>query len=217
MNKSINLIAIIGPDGTGKTTQVNLLIDYFKSKGIECKSEWLRFHHFFSLPLLGFARIIGLSEIKIFIDGDTIGYHYFKKSKLISSTYPYFMLMDTLFFYFFRIYLPIKIQNNVIVCDRFVYDTLIDIALSVGDLQNFNKPYYKLFLKLIPKNSIIFVLIAKESEIISRRSDLYKDSFLMEKIFLYNEIAKRFNLRLVNASENILVIHEKLIASLNRM
>ena len=70
-----------------KSTQVNLLINYLKKKGVNSEYRWLRFHHFLSLPLLALARLLGLSEVKVLNNGEKIGYHYFYKSNLISTLY----------------------------------------------------------------------------------------------------------------------------------
>ena len=64
------LICLIGPDGTGKTTQAKALIDEFKKEGVICQYRWMRFLHFFSLPILAWARIAGLSEEIILPNGN---------------------------------------------------------------------------------------------------------------------------------------------------
>lgn len=205
------LICIIGPDGTGKTTQANLLIDSFKKKGTDYEYKWLRFYHFFSLPLLGFARLIGLSEVKTLENGEKIGYHYFYKSKLVSKIYYLFLFLDTYFLIFFKIYLPTKLFNNKLICDRFIYDTIVDLMISTGNYNAYKSNIGKLFLKLIPKNTNTVLLITDEKTLRNRRDDLFHDENLKLKIKLYKQLSEIYNIPVIDAGLPIKEIQKDLI------
>jgi len=197
------LICIIGPDGVGKTTQVKMLIDRLRKEGINCEYKWLRFHHFFSLPLLGFARLMGLSEVKTLKSGGKIGYHYFYRSKAISSLYPIFLLIDTLIFITNKIYIPMKLFKKTIVCDRFVYDAIVDLMISTGNYEIYKSKIGKLFLSLIPQNSRIIMLIANEEILRKRREDVMHDTTLNLKIKLYKKLADEFDILTIDAGLSI--------------
>lgn len=212
MEKS--LICVIGPDGTGKTTQIELLINYFEKNGFYYKYQWLRFYHFFSLPLLLFARFYGLSEVKILDDGEKIGYHYFHRSKLISYIYPIFLFADTFLLIFFKIYLPLLFGKKII-CDRFIYDTIVDLMVSTSNYELYKSRVGKLFLMLIPRNKKIFLLISNETTLKTRREDIKKDRNIGLKIELYEKLANEFNLKTIDTQESINLVHEQLIRGLN--
>lgn len=203
------LICISGPDGTGKTTQTTLLIDSFNKLGIKYEYKWLRFHHLFSLPVLALARVFGLSEVVI-QDGEKIGYHYFHRSQIISALYKTAMFLDTVIFTIYKVYIPLNILKKRIICDRFIYDTIVDLMISTGQHQIYKSPMGKLLLRLIPYNSKIVILISDEDSLVNRRNDLSMDNNLGLKIKLYDIISKEFGLPTIEASLTIDEVNEKL-------
>lgn len=205
------LICIIGPDGTGKTTQAKLLVERLRKEGINCEYRWLRFYHFLSLPLLALARLMGLSEVKTLSSGRKIGYHYFYKSKAISKLYPVFLFLDTLIFAILKVYIPIKLFKKTIICDRFVYDTLVDLMVSTGNYEIYNSIIGKLFVKLIPKNSKTIMLMADEDVLRQRRDDVREDKTLNLKIKLYRELSDEFGLPVVNAGLSVDEVYLKIV------
>ncbi|MCC7551075.1 MAG: hypothetical protein KO316_06225 [Methanobacterium sp.] len=205
------LICISGPDGTGKTTQASLLIDSLEKSGSSYEYEWLRFHHFLSLPLLGLARVMGLSEVVELDNGEKIGYHYFYRSKVVSNLYKASMFLDTFLYTICKVYIPLTLFKKRLVCDRFIYDTLVDLAISTGDCEIHNSKTGKLLLKLLPGDCKIIFLITDEKTLQERRYELGHDQNLKQKIQLYEELAEEFGLPILNASLPVTTINKKLI------
>lgn len=194
------LICIIGPDGTGKTTQANLLVEYLRKQGIDCEYKWLRFHHFFSLPVLAFARLTGLSRVETLENGKKIGYHDFHKSKLISTLYPYVLFIDTLVFMTLKVTIPMKCFGKTIVCDRFVYDTLVDLAISTNDLDLLTSDLSKRYAAIIPKYCLVVALSGDEKALRKRREDIKYDKVLPQKIHYYLAICDTFHIPTIDSS-----------------
>lgn len=194
------LICISGPDGTGKSTQVTLLIDSLEKAGYHYEYRWMRFHHLFSLPVLGLARFLGLSEVVTLDNGQKIGYHYFQKSKIFPGLYKATMLIDTLIFTMCKVSIPIKLLNKRLVCDRFIYDTIIDLMISTGDHQIYKSRTGKFLLTLIPDQSSIIILLAADDHLIGRREDLAHDKILEQKIKFYSTVSDKFNTPVIDAS-----------------
>jgi thymidylate kinase len=209
------LVCIIGPDGVGKTTQIGLIVNKFRDLGVDYEYRWLRFHHLISLPLLGFARLVGLSEVITLVNGQKIGYHYFYRSSIISSLYEIFLFIDTVIFTFIKIYLPLMIFRRNILCDRFTYDTLVDLMISTGRFDIYKSKVGEFFLKLIPNNSKIIMLIAEEPFLRTRREDVLLDKVLPLKIKLYLDIAKEFNITTIDAKDSKDKVQEKLWKNIN--
>ncbi len=209
------LICIIGPDGTGKTTQAKMLVKKLNEAGIKCKYRWLRFYHLFCLPLLAIARLMGLSEVETLDTGRKIGYHYFYKSKTISSLYSILLFIDTLFFTIIKAYVPLKIFKKTIVCDRFVYDTLVDLMVSTRNYNIYSSIIGRLFLSLIPKNSKIIMLIADEKILRKRRDDVMHDKTLNLRIKLYKKLSEEFGILMINTNNlSINKVQERLIQAI---
>jgi thymidylate kinase len=208
------VICIIGPDGTGKTTQVKMLIKYLKENGYNYEYRWMRFHHFISLPVLALARILGLTEIQQLPNGKKIGYHHFYKSKLISNLYMISLYLDTLLAMVFKIYIPIKIRKKYIICDRFIYDTLVDLIVDLDNFEILDSMLGRLFLKLIPKDCLVIMLLAPYEKIRDRRVDLKYDKSLEKRMGIYNKIAEKFKIKKVDASLGIKSVHKEILSIL---
>ncbi|MDH7508579.1 MAG: hypothetical protein QHH00_04180 [Methanomassiliicoccales archaeon] len=208
------LICIIGPDGTGKTTQAKLLVEKLRKKEVDCDYKWMRFHHFFSLPVLALARLMGLSEVKTSKNGRIIGYHYFYKSKMISKLYTGLLFLDTLSFTMMKVYIPMKLLKKTVVCDRFIHDTLIDLAVSTGDKSVYNSKMGKLFIKLIPEDAKTFMLITDEDVLRERREDVMEDKTLEIKIDLYMRLAQQFKITMMEANLPIEEIQNTLLRAI---
>lgn len=194
-------ICISGVDGTGKTTQANLILSHLRNHGIKCKYEWFRFHHLMSLPLLVFCRIAGYTRIST-IGGRECSYHEFYKSKIISRLYPWFLLADTSLFAVAKIYIPMWLGSSI-VCDRFVYDTLVDISIAVRDNKIYKKRVGHLFLKLIPLRSKFIVLYLDKEEILSRRRELIDDTTFDERYCLYQFMIDELHIEAINNNRTI--------------
>lgn len=210
------LIGIVGPDGTGKTTQVNRLIDRLRNEGVDCEYKWMRLNHFFSLPLLAYARLLGLSEIQILDSGSKIGYHYFYKSRAISSIYPVVLFFDTLFFAIIKLHIPLKLFRKNLICDRFIYDTLVDLMISTGNYKIYKSKIGELYLGLLPKNSTIIMMIAENDILRKRRDDVMHDKILDLKIKLYRTLSKEFDIPVIDANLSIDEIHEHLMGTIKQ-
>lgn len=209
------LICISGPDGTGKSTQVDLLINSLKEIGFNYEYRWLRFHHLLSLPLLAIARLKGLSEVKTLDNGEKIGYHHFNKSKTVSWLYSLLLLLDTVIFTIAKVYIPIYFLRKSVVYDRFIYDTLIDLMVSTGNYDIYKSNIGNLFLKLIPENSNVLMLITDESTLRNRRDDVFYDETLSLKIKLYKNLSKKFNIPVIDASLPVEEVHNKIIEKIS--
>lgn len=198
-------ICITGIDGVGKTTHVNLILEHLQNKGIKCEYKWLRFHHFISLPLLAFCRLAGYTRVSTLGGTQKCSYHEFYRSGLISFVYPWILLMDTVLFTTVKVYIPM-VFGKTIVCDRFVYDTLIDVAVATRDYEIYNKAVGKLFLKLIPEIARIVMLNLDKDTVLSRRDELKDDITFDERYELYKSFSDEFGIKVVynaGAVENV--------------
>ncbi|MDY6965775.1 MAG: hypothetical protein SVM80_07385 [Halobacteriota archaeon] len=205
------LICIVGIDGSGKTTQANMLLESLREEGVSCRYTWLRFHHLLSLPILAYARAMGLSEMKTLDGGGRIGYHYFYRSSFVSNLYPFFLFADTLIFTTLKIHMPMILFGKTIACDRFIHDTIVDLMISTGDIEIYKSSIGKLFLKLIPKDARVVMLKVDENILIERRREIGQDKTLDKRIELYDRISDEFGLPVVDTKSSIGEVHEELI------
>ncbi|QIO24116.1 hypothetical protein [Haloarcula sp. JP-L23] len=208
------VISIIGPDGAGKSTQTRKLVDAFESNNIDCEYRWFGAKHLVSLPLLAYARIAGLSEVKQLESGRKIGYHYFWQSNVVSALYPVLLLVDTFLFYVFQIYIPTVVFGRTLVCDRFVYDIVVSVMLSIDDDEFYRTFIGDLFLRLIPDRACIILLTADAEYLRPRRDDVRSDDTLPQMVELYDELAEVNGIRKIDATKSKEQIHQEIIDQL---
>lgn len=185
------IIFITGVDGSGKSFFAEKLIAELLKRKFSVTHLWSRFNNISSKPLLAFCRIIGLNYYEKH-NGVTIGYHDFHKSKIIARLFIYFQLIDIWLVTFCRIRPRSEVQG-VLVCDRGVYDTLIDVMVDTGNTNLYKSPLGKAFLKYLPKPHKVLFLMRESEKIFESRPDVKLDRNFNMRYELYQACAKEFN------------------------
>lgn len=201
MNNS-RFIYFAGVDGCGKSTIIEEIIKEYKRKGISVRSVWLRFNYVFTRPVLLICRIIGITRRER-RGKKTISVHDFHKSKTIAFLVQYLHYIDTVLSFIVKVWIPIKFTDQVILCDKFVYDILADFIVETKDFNLLNKTITKLFLKLIPEESIVIFFSVDKEEIVRRKPEvLIDDEDYDLKYRAYKAIMDNFNIRAIQ-NDNI--------------
>lgn len=206
-----SLICIVGVDGVGKTTHATLLVKKLQSNGIPTKYQHLRFGNFLSIPLLVLGRLIGLTTYTTIDERRRIGYHHFARSKAIASLYPVTRLLDMIVNVFVRVYAYIAI-GKVVVCDRFVYDTIADIMVSLHDLSFCESFIARMLMGLVPSYAKVVLLTADPDKLRNRRIDVMADEAIELRVEIYDVLAKKLFIPKV-ASEGAIDETQKRILS----
>jgi len=180
-------IYICGCDGTGKSTQAKLLLKKLHEQGYDPRHLWLRFPFFLSLPLLLYARWRGLSWYEE-LGAVRHGYWDFRCSWLLRKALPWLLWIDAGLAALPKIVLPIW-AGRTIVCERFVIDMLVDLAVALDDRSLHRQLPGKLYLSLIPRNASVFVLDLDGATIRARRQDLQVDRRLDARLSMFRRVA----------------------------
>ncbi len=191
-------IYICGCDGTGKTTQAKILLAKVKRQGAKTRHLWLRFPFLFSVPLLAYARLAGWSWFEQ-TEGTRHGYWNFARSLILRRVFPWVLLLDAAVAAVRRVYIPLWLGHSVI-CERFVLDMLVDLAVACDQRQIHKRLPGTLFLRLIPRRSTVIVLDLDAKSIRARRPDLEYDRRLEERLLLFRQLAADLGLPVVSSS-----------------
>jgi dTMP kinase len=128
----------------------------------------------------------------------------FGKSPVFKLVGVSILILEMLWRYFFKVVLPIFFKKAVI-CDRYIFDTLVDIKTRYGiDLNTKEgRLFKKILTRLTPKPDVAYVLLIPFEEACSRENiDVRASDLVVEQISSYNEITKLFNLHQINTSNN---------------
>jgi len=187
--------AIIGLDGTGKTTVARLVAEHLTAAGRATDTVWLREPRFFTFAVLGILRLLGMSRIVTLGDHDDI-HTDVSRHPILFRLYSWSVTFDYFLGYWRKI-LPRRLLGHAVVCDRFAWDTAIDLALSGGLGERFFAlPEGAMLLDLSRRHRTV-ILTARPETIRQRRPILLLDPRLPERERLYSVLAARHALPLV--------------------
>lgn len=178
-------IAIIGVDGSGKTTIINTLLKNLNSNSnLNVVTKHLRPGILpplssFSLNKKGDSELVG-----------SVMPHSSKPSGTFGSLFRIlYLTLDYIFGYWFYIFPGILLKNKIFIFDRYAYDLEVDPYRFRIKL---NKFVIKIFSATIPKPDLVLCLIGDGKVICERKKELsYEETArqinLMTKLSLLNK------------------------------
>jgi len=194
--KKASVFAIIGPDGSGKTVLSDLLVARMRVQGKKARRAWMRSYNILSLPLYCLFRILRYSKVLRVDHEQTVNLdltdhpHWFQLLSLTTA-------IDQSIGYVLKVWIPVNILGYTIVCDRFTWDTVVDLCLvSGGCSEVLHQPQTKALIKAgrcVPT----ILMTAPKHDLLQRRSINRLDPRFERKIDLYHDIADRFKLPIV--------------------
>lgn len=198
------VIALIGIDGCGKTTQAKMLSDKLNNEGYDVL--YMRpVLSFFNLPIL--SRILKnscfsprISATKEFSKSEKEYNHkkrsFLKKYFFYFSGYPYALFS----------YLLIRLIsiNNIVICDRFFYQFFYDIYSkhSLMICKFFPRPDLTFFLDIHPE--IAYSRMASEYD------KTIKSEYYSSVTKYYNNLVQLYDFNKIDANMSLIELNEKL-------
>lgn len=202
-------VYITGCDGTGKSTQADLMLAHYRRQGVEPMHLWLRFPFFLTLPLLVYARLRGLSWYEE-RNGVRQGYWDFRGSWLLRTFLPWVLLIDATGAALFKVFVPLW-RGKTVVCERFVFDMLVDLSLAFDDPTLHRRLPGRLFLRLLPKDAHCAILTLDVDTLRRRRADLELDRLLAARLAGFERLAEDLNLPVLSSRESAENINKKIV------
>lgn len=188
------MITFSGIDGSGKTTLANRTYDYLGMKGIDT----VRLQVYSRSTFLNAGRLIGKISKRAKFDLETrLNQPGLRVNSIIKGLRFLCFRIDIVRFKLAAFIL--KLKGRLLICDRYLYDTLIHLQY----LEVLNGKQYDFLLKVIPEPDIAILFVLDEESAMGREGSHSEAEYYRKKMRLYEELAHKVKLIKVDSSCHI--------------
>jgi thymidylate kinase len=152
----MKIIAFSGTDGSGKSSQIDLLSDYIKSDQCNVKIVWGRGGY---TPFFSFIKKIlrTLLAKRIPKAGLSNSRTRMLEGRVVSNTWMTIATLDL--FLFYGLYVRVlSLFGYIVILDRYIKDTEIDFKRNFPDAFNSESLLWKLLIRSLPTPKLSFLL-----------------------------------------------------------
>ncbi|TLZ88252.1 MAG: hypothetical protein E6K00_03565, partial [Methanobacteriota archaeon] len=154
--------AIIGPDGSGKTTIARVIAARLAEAGVRTRIAWMRSPRIVTLGVIGILRLARLAKTVRMGDHDDVHIDL-KRHPLLLHLYAWSITFDYFLGYFGKVTIPRRLLRRTVICDRFAWDTLVDLGLTSGLDEGFLEfPQGRILLDLAKRHGGVLVIASPE-------------------------------------------------------
>lgn len=192
------IIALIGCDGSGKTTVAKKIVEKLRRIGLDCV-----YKHPYSIFLsIYLGRWVRKKYKKDKKSKQT------EKSKNYYKLWPFLMWVNMFFDLF---WIKIFWKNKIFIFDRYVHDMIVS-----WEMKKVLSPWVRKLLETLPKPDAIFLLDASWKTLYKRRRKEYVSiEECKEKRRMYLELARKEKIKIVNTEKGINKVEKLVLAELN--
>jgi len=200
------LVVLSGLDGSGKSTQTALLAERLGAEGIPAAVVWNRWKPMLSAGPIRLARKYLRARARV-RGGDYRGFTDAKRRSMRSGWKRGIWQMMVWSEYAAQVHariLPRRRRGLAVLCDRYVYDTLVDVAI------NFSLPANRVaelmdhpLLGLFPKPGLVLFIDIDPETGASRKSDGTPAAYLADRRGYYAEMARILRVPLIDGGGSV--------------
>ena len=186
------LVVIIGPDGSGKSSISNMVVEKLSPTFPQIKYVWCRFES----KLLGFLLRVN-SNVAGFEGDFRESYEARSESKntLLTNSplkWPYlaFVVVSYMMYVRRKVVRPLK-DGHLIVSDRYVYDTIVDLWVDFGKKDENLAFLAPLLINIAPPPNYVFWVDVPEEISMSRKNDVPNIEYVAMRRKGYELLSRR--------------------------
>lgn len=159
------MIYFFGPDGAGKTTHAILISSWLRERGFKVWKTSVKFHHMLSYVVLKLLCTGDLTKSPLIYKG-------FSGDLAKRIRVPWILLefVSLALTILYRVIIPMSL-GYVVVCDRYVLDTLVTLSYFLKDPRLLVGRFFKIMVGLLPKDVILLYLDAETKVLLDRKRD----------------------------------------------
>ena len=186
------------------------MVERMGKRNIQVKYTWSKFE---SLLL----RLVISIKNKLYVREDNLGRNYEKslrmkrallRKPLIPRLYEWFVQVSYCLQILSKITIPLRLGRNL-VCDRYIYDTVVDMALDLGYSPKDAIDRINRFLSCLPKPDLVFIIDLPEEVAFSRKDDIPSVEFLKEKRKIYKKASEEYEMVILDGTEPLSLLNNK--------
>ncbi len=211
------LTCFVGVDGSGKTTQAKLLVNWLESQGIESAYVWSRgeVRAVRSILLFMGRSALGTSTRTIAKDKKSYSEYQSRKARLLENPVVR-MLWSAMTHVEHVTQINLEIRQRirdgkVLVCDRYLWDSSIDLAvLNNRTPEWLSGGLNTLMWKLVPKPTLTFYIDVPPEEALKRKNDIPSLDYVTKRAAFYRHLASCNSWTVIDGREEVAAIHAKI-------
>jgi thymidylate kinase len=206
------VVCLVGGDGTGKTAHAKKIVTDLNKSGAKCRYVWFGQPYLLSYPFMFFCNKLGYTQNHVLPNKIVCQEHQYYRNRALTLVWPWIQLFDLAVLVLSRVYLPVW-RGTTVVCDRFIYDTLVELMADTDDRELYRKTAGKLILSLKPAFALIIRLNVKAQMAFERKNDVPDVRFLRVRRDNYEIIGRQFKIKTINAEQPFDFVHHEITES----
>ena len=214
------LIVFSGLDGAGKSTQIELLLDHMRQQGQQPVYLWVRGGY---TPLFNGVKAL----LRRLSGGRAVPPSGHSQARTQALRQPWkrrlwltLAILDLLLVYGWLVRWQ-QWRGRPVVCDRYVWDTLVDFRLNFPDEAVERWWLWRLFVRLTPAPDAAFLLLIPVAESV-RRSQLKNEPFpdspetLAARLAQYEALAEQGHWQVLDGRSPIPHLQQQIVTAVHQ-